>query len=93
MTRTHEQAGVFGSVSVIILAALGGVWYPVYAMPEMMQNISIISPLNWGLTGFYKIFLRNSGFSEILPQAAMLLAFAAFCMIVAFLYQRTKKSL
>jgi len=93
LTHTHEQAGVFGSVSVIILAALGGVWYPVYAMPDMMQKIAIISPLNWGLTGFYKIFLLNSGFSEILPQALMLFAFAALCMIMAFFYQKLKRSL
>ena len=46
ITNTHEQSGVFGSVSVIILAALGGIWYPIYAMPPIMQKISIISPLN-----------------------------------------------
>jgi ABC-2 type transport system permease protein len=93
LTRTHEQAGVFGSVSVIILAALGGVWYPVYAMPEIMQKISVISPLNWGLTGFYKIFLRNSGFLEILPQVTLLSVFSLFCMISAYLFQKAKRSL
>ncbi len=47
--RTPQQALSFGSISVVILAALGGVWVPVFAMPHVMQSISPYSPLNWGL--------------------------------------------
>ncbi|MDR3266392.1 MAG: ABC transporter permease, partial [Tannerella sp.] len=58
---------VFGAVSVVILAAIGGVWIPTFLMPRFMQIISYISPLNWGLNGFNDIFVRNAGFIEVLP--------------------------
>jgi ABC-2 type transport system permease protein len=33
IARTHTQASVFAAISVVILAALGGVWVPVFIMP------------------------------------------------------------
>ncbi len=92
LATTHDQAASFGSVSVIILAALGGIWVPVFIMPQIMQKISILSPLNWALDGFYTIFLRGGGFSDILLQSGLLLGFFTFTILISFHYQRMKKS-
>ncbi len=92
IAETPEQAAVFGSVSVIILAALGGIWVPVFVMPAMMQHISVISPLNWGLEGFYTIFLRGGGMADVLPYAGLLTAFALLSMLVAFYFFSRKKN-
>lgn len=92
IANTHEQAASFGSVSVIILAALGGIWVPVFMMPPLMQKFAVVSPLNWGLEGFYAIFLRGSGLLDILPWAGLLIGFCIFCMAVAFYFLRLKKN-
>jgi ABC-2 type transport system permease protein len=91
LSTTHDQAASFGSVSVIILAALGGIWVPVFIMPLIMQKISILSPLNWALDGFYSIFLRGGSFSDIMVQAGLLIAFFAITLGIAFQYQRMKR--
>jgi ABC-2 type transport system permease protein len=88
---THEQSGVFGSISVIILAALGGIWYPVYAMPSIMQTISIISPLNWGLNGFYEIFLKAGNFSDIAPFSLALIAFFMVTIVLSIVIEKIKR--
>ncbi len=92
IANTPEQAAAFGSVSVIIFAALGGIWVPVFVMPPMMQKFSIISPLNWGLEGFYTIFLRNGNLIDILPWAALLTTFCIISMAVAFYFLRLKRN-
>ena len=92
IATSHEQAASFGSVSVIILAAIGGIWVPVYMMPEIMQTISIISPLNWSMEGFYDVFLRGAGIKAILLQIIYLLSFFVVTMFVAFQYERLKIS-
>ena len=92
IATSHEQAASFGSVSVIILAAIGGIWVPVYMMPPIMQKISVISPLNWGVDGFYDVFLRGAGLQKILPQALSLMLFCVVAMLLAFQYERLKKS-
>jgi ABC-2 type transport system permease protein len=91
VATTHEQAGVFGSVGVIIMAAIAGVWFPVYTMPKIMQDISIISPMNWGLEGFYKIFLKDYGIIEVLPQIASLILFSLTLNFLTIYYERFKR--
>ena len=44
--KTAQQALSFGAISIVILAAVGGV-VPVLVMPPVMQAISPFSPLNW----------------------------------------------
>jgi len=92
IATSHEQAASFGSVSVIILAAIGGIWVPVYMMPTIMQKISIISPLNWGVDGFYDVFLRGADLQKIMPQALFLILFCVVTMLLAFQYERLKKT-
>jgi ABC-2 type transport system permease protein len=75
VARTHDQAAVFGMVSVIILAAIGGIWVPVFMMTNLMQAASIISPLNWSLDGFYDILLRGGGVRMIAGNFAALIGF------------------
>lgn len=91
IATSHDQASLFGAVFVIILAAIGGIWVPTFVMPEVMKNISIISPLNWGLEAFYGIFLRNFGLKEIFPEVAKLLVFFAASLGGAYLYQKYKR--
>jgi ABC-2 type transport system permease protein len=83
VARTHDQAAVFGMVSVIILAAIGGIWVPAFMMPELMQKASIISPLNWSLDGFYNILLRGGGIREIGSNLAALFAFFIITLTAA----------
>jgi ABC-2 type transport system permease protein len=55
-----------------------------------MQVISKISPLNWGLTGYYDILLRNAGIGDILQQLLLLAGFFIGCILIAYSYSRKK---
>lgn len=91
IATSHDQASLFGAVFVIILAAIGGIWVPTFVMPEVMKQISGISPLNWGLEAFYGIFLRNFGFKEIFPEIVKLTTFFLACLGASYLYQKYKR--
>ncbi len=80
--KTYQQATSFGSVSVIILAALGGVWVPVYLMPNLMRTISSFSPLNWGLNAFYNIFMRSASLGDVMTDCLKMLAFFVVCLAI-----------
>ena len=75
ISRTFEQASMFGSISVVVAAALGGIMVPVYAMPKLMQVVSVVSPLGWGLEAFQDVFVRGGGLIDVLPEVAALLLF------------------
>ena len=88
--ETEEQASSFGAVSVIILAAVGGVFVPVFVMPPFMRRVSVLSPLNWGLEGFSGVFLRGADLAQVLPQALRLLLFGAVFAAGALAVRRVR---
>jgi ABC-2 type transport system permease protein len=88
--KTHQQSSTFGSVSVVILAALGGIWVPVFVMPESLRMLAEFSPLYWALSAFHTVFLNDGTIQSILPNAFKLTIFFVFTLSLAFLY--TKKS-
>jgi ABC-2 type transport system permease protein len=79
-TRSYQQAATFGSLSVVILAAIGGIWVPVFMMPPAMQVVSGISPLNWGIEGFYNVLVRNLPLSDSLNEIFLLVSFFVLMM-------------
>jgi ABC-2 type transport system permease protein len=91
ITTDHQQAAVLAALSVVIFAAIGGIWVPVFTMPEIMKTVSQISPLNWGLNGFYDILIRNGAFMDILPECAYSLCFATICLTAALIHHGKKK--
>jgi ABC-2 type transport system permease protein len=88
IASTQTQASIFGSVSTVILAAIGGVWIPVTVMPDAMRSISEISPMNWSIQGYYNVFLRSSGFTEILPEFSMLMIFYGCCTLLSLFFRK-----
>ena len=92
VAKTQEQSAPFGATFVVILAAIGGVWVPVFVMPKFMQLISNLSPMNWGLNGFYDVFLRNASFMEILPEISLLFLFFIITTIISIFYNEKKNA-
>ncbi len=77
--KSFEQASTIGATTVVAAAAIGGVMVPVYAMPDIMQRASIISPMNWGLSAGQDLLMRGSSFSAITPDLCRL---ALFCLLM-----------
>jgi len=92
IAKTQEQSAPFAATFVVILAAIGGVWVPVFAMPNLMQSLSRVSPMNWGLNAFYDVFLRDVGFAEILPEIALLLLFFIVATAIAVIINTRKNA-
>jgi ABC-2 type transport system permease protein len=92
IAKTQEQSAPFGATSVIILAAIGGVWVPVFAMSKLMQFVAHASPMNWGLNAFYDVLLRNAPFIEIVPEISLLFLFFICTTSIALFYDKKKRT-
>lgn len=87
---TQEQTAPFGAILVILLAAIGGVWIPTFAMPNVMQQIANMSPMNWGLEAYYTLFLRNGSFGEIRGDLIGLFLFFVITLGIALIINAKK---
>jgi ABC-2 type transport system permease protein len=90
--NTSEQANGFGAISIIIMAALGGLIVPSFAMPARLQNILQISPLHWSLEAYYGLFLEGGKLRDIWSNILSLLGITVLIQIFT-LYGLKKKNL
>jgi len=89
LVRTHAQAAAVGPIINVVMAAVGGVMVPKFVMPDFMQRIAELSPMNWGLEGMLAVLLRGGELAEVWLPAAKLGGFALFMFgIAALLFRR-----
>jgi ABC-2 type transport system permease protein len=74
--KTEGQAGGLSTMTGMVMALLGGCWYPLEMFPQTVQNVVMILPTTWAMRGLLDIVLRGQGLVAILPDAGILLGFA-----------------
>lgn len=82
LTKTLAQANALGTIIVLSIAALGGAWWPLDIVPNWMQLVGRFSPISWAMDGFQDIITRGLGVTAVLPETAVLLAFAALFLSI-----------
>jgi len=82
-SKTLEQAIGFGAASVVILAAIGGIIVPSFAMPESLGLMMKISPLHWCMEAYYKLFLESGYLKDVLYSILPLLGITLAMQLVA----------
>lgn len=82
--NTQEQANGFGAVSIVILAALGGLLVPSFVMPKSLSLVMKLSPLHWCLESYYGLFLEQGKLKDITANILPLLAIILLLQLIAF---------
>jgi ABC-type multidrug transport system permease subunit len=78
LVRTGGQASGARLLLSLVLAPLGGAWWPINFTPETMQIIGkIVSPIAWAQDAFSKLIFYGATLGDVLPSVAVLLIFSA----------------
>jgi ABC-2 type transport system permease protein len=83
-TRAFDHAAALGGGANVVLAAIAGIMVPRPLMPPGMQTLSEWSPMGWALDGMQVVFLGAPDAAQIVPKAALLLAFALACLMLSW---------
>jgi len=75
--KTEGQAMGLSVMSGMVMALLGGCWYPIELFPQFVRSIVKVLPTTWAMQGMLDLVLRGQGLAAILPEAGILLVFAA----------------
>jgi ABC-2 type transport system permease protein len=75
--KTESQASGLSIMAGMVMALMGGCWYPLELFPATVQNIVKVLPTTWAMQGLLDLVLRNGGLSNILLESGVLLGFAA----------------
>ena len=80
--KTQEQANGIGAVSIVLMAAVGGLLVPGFAMPESFQFVMKMSPLHWCLEAYYGLFLEGGKLKDVLLNIIPLLGITLFIQLI-----------
>lgn len=80
--KTESQASGLSIMMGMVMALLGGCWYPLELFPPVAQTIVKILPTTWAMQGLLDLVSRGGGLMNILPEAGVLLGFAAIFFTV-----------
>jgi len=89
LARTQRSASSIAVLASLVLAPLGGCWWPLFITPEWMQFIARITPHGWATTGFNKLMVFGADFGAAVPEMLALVGFTAVFGIIAIWRFRT----
>jgi ABC-2 type transport system permease protein len=80
--RTEQQAGSLSLLLSMVLAPLGGAWFPLDLMPQWMRVVGHVSPVAWAMEGFNNLVFNGGSLSTVLVQLAALVIFTVVFFII-----------
>ena len=86
--RTPEQASSVGWILSMVLAGLGGCWWPGEVMPEWLQTASHALPTAWAMDGFHALISFGRGVEGVVVPSLVLLGFGALFGILGARFLR-----
>lgn len=77
VARSPQAAAALSTFTAMVLAALGGAWWPLEITPPAYQAAARLVPTSWAMAAFQDILVRNAGAAQVFPEIGALLGFAA----------------
>jgi ABC-2 type transport system permease protein len=85
LVRTDRSASALATLASLLLAPLGGCWWPLFITPHWMQFLAKLTPHGWATTGFNKLMLFGGGWSAVTWEVVALAGFAAAFILIGVL--------
>ena len=86
--RTDEQVATVSWIPPILMAALGGCWWPREILPEYLNRLSYIFPTSSAMDGLHKIISFGGDATSVLPEAAALSGFFVLFLVLSVKFTR-----
>ncbi|MBM3152167.1 MAG: hypothetical protein FJZ96_08215 [Chloroflexi bacterium] len=80
--RSDGQANGLSIMLGMVMALLGGCWYPIELFPQMVQMAVKVLPTTWSMQGMMDLLQRGQGVEGILLETGVLLGFATVFFMI-----------
>ncbi len=73
--KTPEQASAIGWIASMVMAAMGGCWWPSEIVPRWLWHAAHIFPTAWAMDAFHALISFGKGVEAVALPAAVLFGF------------------
>jgi ABC-type Na+ efflux pump permease subunit len=77
LARSPAQMSGIGVLATMVLAALGGCWWPIEVVPEWAQQLAMLLPTGWAMDAMHRLISFGDVATAAVPHALGLAAGAA----------------
>ena len=88
LLRTPEQASTVGWLLSMLLAGLGGCWWPSEVMPRWLWTAAHTLPTAWAMDAFHALISFGLGADAVLLPCAVLLGFGTLFSVLGARFLR-----
>ncbi len=81
--RTREQAIPVGLAVAFVLASLGGLFWPLYDLPKLMQHVASWLITTWSMSALQDVMLRDKGLIAISTELLVLVGYGLVSFLIA----------
>jgi len=82
LVKTKQQASAISAVLIVSTCMLGGVYWPIDIVPDIMQKIALGVPQTWAMSGFKEIISGSLHAGTLLKDTAALLGFSVLFFFI-----------
>jgi ABC-2 type transport system permease protein len=80
--KTESQANGLSIMIGMVMAMMGGCWYPIELFPSAIQSAVKVLPTTWAMQGFLDVAVRGQNISGIALESGVLLGFALIFFLI-----------
>jgi ABC-2 type transport system permease protein len=73
LVANENQMSALAVISSLVLAALGGCWWPIEITPGWMQDLAGFLPTGWAMSSMHQLVHFGNGAEAVLPQLGLLI--------------------
>jgi ABC-2 type transport system permease protein len=82
VSKDMRQSGVISSLVLTPICMLGGAWWPMEFMPEILRKVGLFVPVTWVMRAYEKL-LYGRGIEAIAGEIGVMLVFSVLFLLFA----------
>ena len=92
VVKTRAQLQPVTTVVVLAFSALGGSWWPLFLMPNWLQQLAKVTLNGWAMIGFNNLMIFDKGFMSVVPSLLALVVYSLVCFGLAIRFFRFQEA-
>ncbi|MEH7109834.1 ABC transporter permease [Bacillus sp. JJ1764] len=82
LVKTKQQAGALSAILIVSTCMLGGVYWSIELVPDIMQKIALVVPQSWAMSGFKEIISGSLHGGTMFKDSMALIGFSVLFYII-----------
>ena len=82
--KSEGQVNAIANITPLVLAAMGGCWWPIEITPQWVQNFANFLPTGWIMDALHQLMFFGGKLLDVIPQISAMVVLTLVALILGF---------